>query len=84
MFDTMIVAGPMPDQVFVLIPDSISPTVDADSPVDLQHVVGLSLGSAVNLNSTLPPEGLHLALALQQVASSHIGPRTEVSPILRK
>ena len=54
MFGTMIVAGPTPDRIFVLIPDSIGPTVDADSPADLQHVVGLSLGSAENLSS-LPP-----------------------------
>ena len=62
MFGTMIVAGPTLDQIFVLIPDSVGLTVDADSPADLQHVVGLSLGSAENLSSTLPPEGLHLAL----------------------
>ena len=60
MFGTMIVAGPTPDQVFVLIPDSVGPTVDPDSPADIQHVVGLSLGSAADLTSTLPPEGLHL------------------------
>ena len=55
-------AGPTPDQIYVLIPDSVGPTVDAESPVDLQHVVGLSLGSATNLSSTLPLEGLDLAL----------------------
>ena len=62
MFGTLVVAGPTPDQILVLIPDSVGPTVDAESPVDLQHVVGLSLGSATNLSSTLPPEGLHLAI----------------------
>ena len=55
MFGTLVVAGPTPDQIYVLIPDSVGPTVDAESPVDLQHVVGL-------LSSTLPPEGLDLAL----------------------
>ena len=35
MFGTMIVAGPMPDQIFVLIPDSVGHTVDADSPADI-------------------------------------------------
>ena len=62
MFGTMIVAGPTPEQIFVLIPDSVGPTVDAELPADLQHVVGLRLGTAENLSSTLPTEGLHLAL----------------------
>ena len=88
MFGTMIVAGPTPEQVFVLIPDSISPTVDADSPADLQHVLGLSLGSAENLNSTLPPEGLHLALCNKSLHPTlGLGRQdywTEVTPILRK
>ena len=88
MFGTTIVAGPTPDQVFVLIPDSISPTVDADSPSDLQHVVGLSLGSAENLSSTLPPEGLHLALCDKSLRPTlGIGRHdywSEVTPIIRK
>ena len=41
MFGTLVVAGPTPDQIYVLIPDSVGPTVYAKSPVDLQHVVGL-------------------------------------------
>ena len=28
----------------MLIPDTVGPTMDAESPVNLQHVVGLSLG----------------------------------------
>ena len=68
MFGTMIVAGPTLEQIFVLIPDSVGPTVDADSPADLQHVVGLSFGPAENHSSTLPAEGLHLAI------SSHFVP----------
>ena len=74
MFRTMIVVGPTPDQIYVLIPDSVGPTVDADSPADLQHVVGLSLGSAENLSSTLPPEGLHLALCLHLHSTSSLRP----------
>ena len=62
IFGTIIVAGPTPEQIFVLIPDSVGPTVDAESPADIQHVVGLSLGPAEYLSSTLPAEGLHLAL----------------------
>ena len=38
MFGTLVVAGATPDQIFVLLPDSVGPTVDAESPVDLQHV----------------------------------------------
>ena len=80
MFGTMIVAGPTPEQIFVLIPDSVGPTVDAELPADLQHVVGLRLGSAENLSSTLPTEGLlrpTLSLGRNDYWS-------EVSPILRK
>ena len=44
MFGTMVVAGSTPDHIRVFIPDTVGPTVDAESPVDLQHVVGLSLG----------------------------------------
>ena len=46
----------------MLIPDTVGPTVDAESPVDLQHVVGLSLDPVTNLSSTLPPADLALAL----------------------
>ena len=85
MFGTMIVAGPTPDQIFVLIPDSVGPTVDADSQADLQHVVGLSLGSAENLSSTLPTEGLHLALCDKSLRPTLAQDYwSEVTPILRK
>ena len=57
MFGTMVVAGPTPDHIYVLIPDSVGPSVDAESPTDLQHVVGLSLGSAENLSSTFRRKG---------------------------
>ena len=62
MFGTMVVAGPTPDVIYVLIPDSTTSTADDISPVDLQHVVGLSLGPAENLSATLPRDELHLAL----------------------
>ena len=41
MFGTLVLAGLTPDHINVLIPDTVGPTVDAESPVDLQHVVGL-------------------------------------------
>ena len=51
----MVVAGATADHIKVLIPDTFSgPTVNADSPVVLQHVVGLTLGPAVDLSSSLP------------------------------
>ena len=87
LFGTIIVAGPTPDQIFVLIPDSVGPTGDATS-ADIQHVVGLSLGPAENLNSTLPAEGLHLALCETSVLPT-LNPRnhdywSELNPILQK
>ena len=60
MFGTMVVAGPTPDVIYVLIPDSTTSTADDISPADLQHVVGLSLGPAENLSATLPQDELHL------------------------
>ena len=88
MFGTMVVAGPMPDQIYVLIPDSVGPSVEAESPADLQHVVGLSLGSAENLSSTLPPEGLHLDLCDKSLHPTlGLGRQdywAEVTPMLRK
>ena len=88
MFSTMVVAGSSPDHIKVLIPDTIGPTVDAESPVDLQHVVGLSLGPAANLSSTLPPADLTLALCDNSVLPTLILSRRdywdEINSILRK
>ena len=43
IFGTLVVAGGTADHIKVLIPDTFSgPTVNADSPVVLQHVVGLT------------------------------------------
>ena len=59
MFGTLVVAGATTDHIKVLIPDTFSgPTVNADSPVVQQHVVGLSLGPAVDLSSSLPSPDL--------------------------
>ena len=88
MFVTLVVAGPTPDHIKVLIPDTVGPTVDAESPVDLQQVVGLSLGPATNLSSTLPPADLALVLCENLVLPTlGLGRRDyweEVNPILRK
>ena len=88
MFGTLVVAGPMPDHIKVLIPDTVGPTVDAVSPVDLQHVVGLSLGPATNLSSSLPPADLALSLCENSVVPTlGLGRQAywdEINPILRK
>ena len=87
LFGTMIVAGPTPDQIFVLIPDSVGTTGYATS-ADIQHVVVRSLGPAENLNSTLPAEGLHLALCETSVRPTlnlqNHDYWKEVNPILQK
>ena len=88
MFGTMVVAGPTPDEIYVIIPDSVNSTVDGESLADLQHVVGLSLGSAENLSSTLPQDELHLALCENSLCPTLTLGRqdywTEITPILRK
>ena len=88
MLGTLVVAGPTPDQIFVLIPVSVGPIVDAESPVDIQHAVGLSLGSATDLISTLPSNGLHLALCDNSIKPTlGLGRKdywTEITPIFRQ
>ena len=59
LFGTMVVAGATSDHIKVLIPDTFSgPTLNASSPVVLQHVVGLTLGS--ESNNLYLPTGQHL------------------------
>ena len=84
MFGTMVVAGSSPDHIKVIIPDTVGYTVDADSPVDLQHVVGLSLGPAVNLNSSLPPADLYDNSVLPTLTRRRWAYWEEINPILRK
>ena len=67
MFGTLVVAGQTPDHVTVLIPDTVGPAVDTVGPVDLQHVVGLSVGPAMNLSSSLPPADLATSLCEHSV-----------------
>ena len=63
MFGMLVVAGATADHIKVIIPDTFSgPTVNADSPVVLQHVVGLTLGPAVDLSLSLPSPDLDRAL----------------------
>ena len=62
LFGSMVVAGPMTDVIYVLIPDSTTWTADEICPADIQHVIGLRLGPAENLGSILPREDMHLSL----------------------
>ena len=55
MFGTLVVVGFTLDYIRVLIPDTVGTMVNADSPLALQHVVGLRLGTPVDLSSSLPP-----------------------------
>ena len=71
-----------------LIPDTVGPTVDTVGPVDLQHVVGLSICPATNLSSSLPPADLATSLCEHSVVPTlGLGRRAywdEVHPILKK
>ena len=62
LFGSMVVAGPTTDVIYVLIPDNTTCSADEISPADLQHVIGIRLGPAENLGSTLPREDLHWSL----------------------
>ena len=74
MLGILLVARPTPDHINVLIPYTVGPTVDAEGPVDLQHVVGLSLGPATDLSSSLPPADLATSLCENSVVLSRTGP----------
>ena len=89
IFGTMVVAGATADHIKVLIPDTFSgPTVNADSPVVLQHVVGLTMGPPVDLSSSLPVPNLDRALCRNSVLPTLTKRKrsywTEVNPILRR
>ena len=74
VFGTMVVAGATSDHIKVLIPDTFSsPILNANSPVVLQHVVGLSLGTAADLSSSVPADNL-----------DHLLCRNSVRPTLKK
>ena len=68
LFGMMVVAGATAYHIKVLIPDTFSgPTVNSNSPGVLQHVVGLTLGPAVDLTSPLPTPNLERALCRNSV-----------------
>ena len=88
LFGTMVVTGPAPDVIHVLVRDSTTCTADDVSPSDLQHVVGLSLGPAENLSAILPREELHLSLCDNSLRPTPIMDRrgywSEVTPLLHR
>ena len=89
LFGTMVVAGATSDHIKVLIPDTFSsPTVNANSPVVLQHVVGLTLGPAVDLSSSLPAANLERALCGNSILPTLNKRRnsywSEINPILQR
>ena len=59
---TVIVAGPMPDTIQILVPDCTIPPVGNDVRIGLCHVVELSLGSPFHMSCELPPPDLALSL----------------------
>ena len=89
LFGTMVVAGATSDHITVLIPDTFSgPTLNANSPVVLQHVVGLTLGTAVDLSSYLPAANLERALCRNSILPTLHKRRnsywSEINPILER
>ena len=88
LFGTMVVVGPSQEVIYVLVPDSTTCTADVISPSDLQHVVGLRLGTAENLSACVPREDLHMSLCDNSLRPTLTADRkaywTEVTPLLRK
>ena len=59
---TIVVAGPTPDSIHVMIPDCLVPPVGGDVHIALHHVVTLQLGPATDMGNDLPPPDLERAL----------------------
>ena len=88
LFGSMVVAGPTTDVIYVLIPDNTTCSADEISPADIQHVIGIRLGPAENLGSTLPREDLHLSLCENSLRPTLIADRrvywAEITPLLQR
>ena len=59
---TLVVAGPTPESIQVLVPDCTIPPVGKYVVIDLRHVVELSMGAAFDMGKELPPPDLASAL----------------------
>ena len=88
LFGTMVVAGPTTDVIYVLVPDHTTCTADDIEPADLQHVIGIHLGSPENLGADLPREDLHLSLCESSLRPTLIADRrvywAEITPLLQR
>ena len=65
---TVVLAGPTPDTIHVMIPDCLVPPVGTDVRIDLRHVVTLQLGLATDIGDNFPPPGLARALCSKPLA----------------
>ena len=85
MFGTLVVAGSTPDHIRVLIPDTVGTMVNADSPLALQRVVGLRLGTPIDLSSSLPPPDFERhGSVLPSLIRRRRAYLMEIDPILHK
>ena len=88
LFGTMVVAGSTTDVIYVLVPDHTTCTADDIEPADLQHVIGIRLGSPENLGTNLPREDLHLSLCESSLRPTLIADRrvywAEITPLLQR
>ena len=55
---TVIMAGPTPASIHVLVPDCLPPQVGNAAQIDLRHMIGLQLGSPFDMGRDLPPPDL--------------------------
>ena len=65
---TIVVAGPTPGSIHVMIPDCLVPPVGDEVHIDLRHVVTLQLGPATDMGDDLPPPNLERALCRKPLA----------------
>ena len=56
---TVVLAGPTPDTIHVMIPDNLIPPVGSDVHIDLRHVVTLQLGPATDIGDDFALQGSH-------------------------
>ena len=84
----VVLAGPTPDTIHVMIPDCLIPPVGSDVHIDLRHVVMLQLGPATDIGDYFPPPDLALALCRKPLAPTRkLQQKTfweEINPLLAK
>ena len=65
---TIVVAGPTPDMIHVMMPYCLVPPVGEEVHIDLRHVVALQLGPATDMGNDLTPPDLARALCSRPLA----------------